>query len=123
MKKITSDRKLRRKRRVRGKIFGTGERPRISVFRSNKYIYVQAIDDERRITVASFSSLKLTKVKEVNKTSKMTKKEEAKKVGIKFAKILKEKNISKGVFDRGCYAYGGRVKALAEGLREGGIKI
>ncbi len=124
MKKITKDRKLRRKIRVRSKIFGTGEKPRISVFRSNKYIYVQAIDDEKRITLAAYSSLKLRKEKNnPEKKQPLTKTQEARLVGINFAKILKDKKITQGVFDRGIYSYGGRVKAIAEGLREGGLKI
>lgn len=124
MKVITKNQRLRRKRRISSNIFGTKERPRFSVFRSNKHIYIQAIDDERRITLASFSSLKLKKEKNIIKEKEhLTKTEEARLVGINFAKILKEKNIITGVFDRGSYSYGGRVKALAEGLREGGIKI
>lgn len=120
MSKIfTFNKKLRRKRRVSLKIKGTAQRPRISVFRSNKYIYAQAIDDEKRETVASFSSFVLRK-----KTGKKLKKsEEAKLVGLELAKILKEKKINQAVFDRGGYQYHGRVAALCEGLRQGGIKI
>ncbi len=125
MKVINKNQRLRRKKRVSSNIFGTKEKPRFSVFRSNKYIYIQAIDDEKRITLASFSSLKLRKEKNITEKEKqhLTKTEEARLVGINFAKILKEKNIITGVFDRGSYSYGGRVKALAEGLREGGVKI
>lgn len=124
MKIINKNQRLRRKRRVSNNIFGTEKKPRFSVFRSNKYIYIQAIDDEKRITLTSFSSLKLKKEKNITKEKeRLTKTEEARLVGITFAKILKEKNIITGVFDRGSYTYGGRVKALAEGLREGGIKI
>lgn len=119
MKKTLIDQKQRRKRRISSNIFGTADKPRISVFRSNKYIYAQAIDDEKRVTLASASSLSLKNKKEAKKN----KTEEAKWVGITLAKILIAKNIKKGVFDRSCYAYNGRVKALAEGLREGGLKI
>lgn len=119
IKIFTFVKKLRKKRRVSSGIKGTKERPRISVFRSNKYIYSQAIDDEQQKTIASFSSLVLRK-KTKNKKSKS---EEAKLVGFELAKILKEKGIKKAVFDRGIYRYHGRVKALAEGLREGGIEI
>jgi len=116
---FTFDRKLRRKRRVRAKIKGTATRPRISVFRSNKYIYAQAIDDEKGVTLASFSSLVWRK-----KTGKKLRKtEEARLVGLELGKILKEKGITEAVFDRGCYQYHGRVAAVCEGLREGGIKI
>lgn len=101
-------------------IFGTADKPRICVFRSNRYIYAQAIDDEKRATLASYSSLNL---KSNDGYQKVKKSQEAKAVGIGLAKILKEKDIKKGVFDRRWYAYGGRVRVLAEGLREGGIAI
>jgi len=120
MKNINFNRLLRRKRRVSANIKGTNLKPRINAFRSNYYIYVQAIDDEKKITIASYSSLDLKKEKDFQKNKKT---EEAKKVGIKLAMILKEKKITKAVFDRSIYAYQGRVKALAEGIREGGIKI
>lgn len=120
MKNITKDATLRRKRRISSKILGTSQRPRISVFRSNRYIFVQAIDDERRMTLADYSSLKLVKGKDYKKEKKTA---EAKKVGLDFAKVLIAKGKKKGVFDRGSYSYKGRVKALAEGLREGGIAI
>lgn len=114
MKKINLDKKIRKKRRISFKIKGTSTRPRISVFRSNKYIYAQAIDDEKRITVESSSSLKLKKDKKT---------QQAKKVGLDLAKKLINKNIKRAVFDRNIYVYKGRVKALAEGLREGGIEV
>lgn len=120
MKNINVDRKLRRKRRISSNIFGTKEKPRISVFRSNRYIYVQAVDDDNKSTIVSLSSLSLSKEKDYKRSKKI---EEAKQIGIGLAKELKEKKIEKGVFDRGLYAYKGRVKALAEGLREGGLKI
>jgi large subunit ribosomal protein L18 len=120
MKNINLDRKLRRKRRVSKNIFGTKEKPRISVFRSNRYIYAQAVDDVNKLTIVSLSSLNLLKDKDFKKSKKT---DEARQVGLGIAKNLKEKKIDKGVFDRGLYAYKGRVKALAEGLREGGFKI
>jgi len=120
MKKINFNRLLRRKRRVSANIKGSSVKPRINVFRSNYYIYAQAIDDEKKITVASYSSLNLRKEKDFQKNKKV---EEAKKVGLKLAAILKEKKIIKAVFDRNIYAYQGRTKALADGLREGGIRI
>lgn len=120
MKKIfTFNKKLRKKRRVSLNVKGTKEKPRISVFRSNKYIYCQVIDDIKRQTLASFSSLTLRKKQKIKKT----KSEEAKMVGIELAKIIKSKGINQAVFDRSVYKYHGRVKAVAEGLREGGIKI
>jgi large subunit ribosomal protein L18 len=115
---FTFDRKLRRKRRVSLNIRGTSERPRISVFRSNRYIYAQAIDDENGKTLASFSSLILRKG-----DKRLKKTEEAKMVGLELAKILREKKINRAIFDRGRYQYHGRVAALCAGLGEGGIEI
>lgn len=120
MKKVTVNRRLRRKRRVSHNITGSAQRPRISIFRSNRYTYAQAIDDEKRTTVAAFSSYHLTKMKDYKKGKKA---EEAKKIGTELAKMLKAKKILKGVFDRGVYTYLGRVAQVAEGLREGGIEI
>jgi large subunit ribosomal protein L18 len=120
MKQITRDRNLRRKRRIRAHIFGTAGKPRISVFRSNRYIFVQGIDDEGRKTIVEFSSLHLKKTKDYQKGKKT---DEAKKVGLELAKRLKGKKIAKAVFDRGIYSYLGRVKSLAEGVREGGIAV
>jgi len=120
MKKISFLRKLRRKKRVSANIFGTASRPRIAIFRSSRYIYAQAINDQSRQTLASFSSLALSKKKGYQKSKKT---QEAKQTGLVLAKILMEKGIKEAVFDRALYAYKGRVSALAEGLREGGIKI
>lgn len=119
MKNITFNRTERRKKRVSANIKGTGERPRICIHRSNQFIYAQAIDDVKRVTIASFSSLQLARKKE----SKGSKSDQAKAVGIALAKLLKDKKVSAGVYDRGRYAYKGRVKLLAEGLREGELKI
>lgn len=113
MKNITYNRKTRRKRRVSENMFGTNIRPRIVVFRSNRYIYAQAIDDQLRSTVAASSSMGL----------KMKKSEAAKQVGVELAKKLVEKKVTHGIFDRSVYTYLGRVKSLAEGLREGGLII
>jgi len=121
MKNINRDRKLRRKRRVSANITGTSQVPRISVFRSNRYIYAQAVDDQKRNTITSSSSLFLRKNKKIGK--KMNKKEEARLVGLDLAQKLKKIKINQAVFDRGRYHYHGRVAALADGLREGGVKI
>ncbi len=121
MKNITRDRKTRRIRRVRGGIFGTAEIPRISVYRSNKYIYVQAIDDEKRKTITTYSSFNVRAKK--GEQGKVKKSEEAGVIGKGLAQQLIKKGIKKGVFDRGRYAYLGKVKILAEGLREGGLII
>lgn len=112
--------KRRRTVRVRSTMRGTKEQPKITIFRSNRYIYAQAVDNEKKETVVSSSSFEVKKQK---KEKKITKTEEARQVGIELAKKLIKKGIKKGVYDRGSSAYLGRVKALAEGLREGGIQI
>lgn len=119
MKKQLLTRKERRKLRTRSKITGTANRPRLSVFRSNRHIFAQLIDDAQGKTLAAVSEKDITK--EENKKIKKT--EIAKLMG----KILAEKalkvKIGQALFDRGSYKYHGRVKALAEGAREGGLKI
>lgn len=117
MSTITRDRKIRRKRRVSSNMHGTADRPRIIVYRSSKYIYAQAIDDVKRVTLAAFSDQKIAKGDGLTKTVKST------EVGKKLAELLKEKKITVAIFDRSRFTYKGRVKALAEGLREGGIQI
>ena len=109
--------RLRRHRRVRGKISGTAERPRLDVFRSSKHIYAQIIDDVAGVTLVSASSLE----KDFEGTG--GNKEAARKVGQLIAKKAAEKGISDVVFDRGGYLYHGRVMELAEGAREGGLKF
>ncbi len=107
----------RRKLRVRKKISGTGEKPRISVFRTNKHIYAQLIDDIKGKTLASVST-------EIEKDLKgKTKTEVALEAGKVFAAKAVEKKVKEAVFDRNGYKYHGRVKAFAEGVREGGLKI
>jgi large subunit ribosomal protein L18 len=109
----------RRHERVRNKILGTPERPRLSVYRSLDHIYAQIIDDLSGKTLAAASTL--TKAAKGKKEKSGGNIEAAKKVGAKLAALAKEKNISKVVFDRGGYIYHGRVKALAEAAREGGL--
>lgn len=113
------DKRTRIKYRVRKKINGTVERPRLSVFRSNKQIYVQAVDDLNGVTVVAASS----KEKEVAEKTGINKVEQAKLVGQLIASKCKEKGIESVVFDRGGYMYHGRVKSLADGAREGGLKF
>ncbi len=120
MTNVNLDRKLRRKKRISSNIHGTADRPRISIFRSSRYIYAQAIDDKTKTTVSTFSNADLKKEKDFKKGKK---REDSKTIGIRLAKKLIGKKILAGVFDRGCYSYSGRVKALADGLREGGLKI
>ena len=103
--------------RVRGKLSGTPERPRLNVFRSNANIYAQVIDDVNGVTLASASTLD----KEFEGAAGNC--EAAKKVGLLVAQRAKEKGISVVVFDRGGYIYHGRVAALAEGAREGGLEF
>ena len=108
--------RARRHRRIRGKIFGTAERPRLAVFRSNKGISAQLVDDDSGKTLAGASWVGLASFKG-NKT------EQATAVGKALAAAAKEAGIETVVFDRGGYLYHGRVKALAEGAREGGLKF
>ncbi|MBC7326670.1 50S ribosomal protein L18 [bacterium] len=110
----------RRHIRVRKKVFGTAERPRLCVFRSLKHIYAQLINDEIGHTYCSASSLD-REIKEVAEGK--NKKEIAKEVGKLLAKRALELGIEKAVFDRAGYKYHGRVQALAEGAREGGLKL
>lgn len=105
-----------RKRRVRAKITGTSSRPRLSVFRSSKYIYAQLIDDATGKTFGSISEKNLSK-----EDMKAKKTERALKVGELIAQKAKENKITSIVFDRNGYLYHGRVKALAEGARKGGL--
>lgn len=106
--------KLRRQKRVRNKVKSSG-RPRVSVFRSNKYIFAQLIDDSKNVTIVGVS--------EKNLKTKGTKTEKAKDLGLLLAEKAKSKKVTKIVFDRGSYSYHGRIKSLAEGLREGGMEF
>ncbi|MFN7119975.1 MAG: 50S ribosomal protein L18 [Saprospiraceae bacterium] len=117
---MTVDKVGRRKKihyRIRKKITGTPSRPRLSVFRSNKFIYCQVIDDTTGYTLASASSREESIAKGVPKV------EQAKAVGKLLAERVQAKNISSVTFDRGGYLYHGRVKALADGAREGGLQF
>ena len=109
--------RLKRHVRVRGKISGTPERPRLNVFRSNANIYAQIIDDVNSVTLVSANTLE----KEFEGATGNC--EAAKKVGTVLAERAKAKGINEVVFDRGGYVYHGRVAALAEGAREGGLQF
>ena len=109
------ERRIRIKYRVRNKISGTAERPRLTVFRSNKQIYAQVIDDTEGKTLAAASSLKITE--------KVTKMQQAAMVGELIAKRAQEAGITAVVFDRNGYLYHGRVKELADAARNGGLKF
>ncbi len=113
--KIKSAKILRRRIRTRAKIEGTSLKPRLSVFRSLLHIYVQAIDDVKSMTIATASD------KEIKVKGK--KAEIAAQVGELMGKKLAEKNIKQAIFDKGAYKYHGRVQALADGIRKGGIKF
>lgn len=108
--------RVRKHARVRAKISGTAECPRLVVFRSNKHIEAQIIDDTKGVTLAAASSVSM-------KLENGSNIEAAKKVGAKVAEIAVSKNISAVVFDRGGYVYHGRVAALADAAREGGLKF
>ena len=105
-------RRQKRKMRVRGKVTGLSLRPRLSVFRSNQHIYAQLIDDQLGKTLAAASDLTI---------KKGSKSEKATEVGKEVAKIAKSKKLESVVFDRNGYKYHGRIKAIADGAREGGL--
>ena len=105
----------RRRRRIRGKVAGTAERPRLAVFRSNAGVSAQLIDDQASRTLAAASW------QHVKKSFKGTKSDQAREVGKLLAANAKKAGLERCVFDRGGYLYHGRVKALAEGAREGGL--
>ncbi|MBN2256430.1 MAG: 50S ribosomal protein L18 [Anaerolineaceae bacterium] len=116
--KSRNDARLHRHQRVRKNVFGTATRPRLNVFRSSAEIYAQVIDDEVGKTILAASSIDT----ELKKSIKgMNKTEQARKVGALLADRAKQKGIKEVVFDRGGFRYMGRVKALADGAREGGL--
>ena len=108
------ERRIKIKFRIRKKIVGTAERPRLCVFRSNKQIYAQVINDKAGVTLAAASSLGF---------EKMNKTEQAKKVGLLLAEKAKAAGVESVVFDRNGYLYHGRVQSLADGAREGGLNF
>ena len=112
--------RLQRHARVRKKVFGTSERPRLNVYRSPNHIYVQVIDDVKGVTLISASTMEKAvkeQIKDMNKT------DAAKVVGMTAAKKALEAGVSEVVFDRGGYIYTGRVKSVADGAREAGLKF
>ncbi len=114
---LRKNNRIQRKLRVRKKVFGTVQKPRLSVFRSNKYIYAQLIDDVKGTTLVNVSGVGEKLRKGVTKT------EAAFGVGKELAKRALEKKIKDVAFDKGPYKYHGRVKSLAEGAREGGLNF
>jgi len=135
MKNIKQIKRYRRRKRVRSRIFGTAVRPRLSVFRSAKHIYTQLIDDEKGQTLVAASDLEIKRVIKHKKTPLVKVKDDKKEkvmagksaiaheVGKLIAEKAAKKKIGKAVFDRGGNRYHGRIKALAEGAREGGLKF
>ena len=113
------ERRTRIKHRVRKRISGSKEKPRLTVFRSNKQIYVQCVDDLAGVTMACASSLE----KEIAEASKGKRMDQAKLVGKKIADVCQQNGITEVVFDRNGYLYHGRVKVLADAAREGGLKF
>jgi large subunit ribosomal protein L18 len=108
---------IQRKKRTRAKLVGSAKKPRLSVFRSNKAVSAQLIDDSSHKTILTLTQKGLKAQEKTGKT------EMSRVLGVEFAKKAKEKKITTVIFDRGPYAYHGRVKAFAEGLREGGLKF
>ncbi len=122
--KIKIEKRTRRRNKIRSKIFGTVSAPRLSVFRSNIHIYAALIDDDSGKTLVSTSSVrsKEEQSSEISKSAK-TKIVRAGEVGMEMAKKALEKKLKKVIFDRSGYVYTGRVKALAEGARKGGLNF
>ena len=112
----TKQQRNKRRTRIRSKIAGTSVRPRLSVFRSNTQIWAQIIDDEKQVTLASYSTKTI-------KDTKLTKSEKSFMVGEELAKLAQAKKIKAVVFDRGGYQYHGRVAKVAEGARKGGLEL
>ena len=117
-RKVYSDQRDRRRAKIRAKVKGTAQRPRLVVFRSNRSIYAQVIDDQKGVTLAAFSDRQLSE-----KDQELSKRERANLVGRELAKRVLKQGIKVIVFDRAGYRYHGRVKALAEGARSGGLKF
>lgn len=112
---IKTEKRARLHKKIRSRISGTAERPRLAVFRSNRYMYAQLIDDVRGVTLVSASDLSVS--------NKMTKVERAKTVGTLLAENAKKENITSVVFDRGGFSYRGRVQALADAARAAGLEF
>ncbi|HTG56829.1 50S ribosomal protein L18 [Niabella sp. 22666] len=118
MSNVKSLRRLKIRHTIRRKISGTAQKPRLAIFRSNTDIYAQLIDDSKGVTIAAASS----KDKDI-KAQSGTKSDKSKLVGAALARKAGELNVKEVVFDRGGYLYHGRVKAVAEGAREGGLQF
>lgn len=114
------EKRIIRHRKIRKKVFGTQNRPRLSIFRSNKNIYAQIIDDSQASTLVSISTFKINEAKKDE--SQVSKKiNQAEKAGEAMAQLANKKNIKKVVFDRGGFKYHGRIKAFAQAAKKGGL--
>ena len=116
MKLTKNESRQRRKVRIRKKVQGTADRPRLVVYRSNMHIYAQIVNDQEGATLVALSLAKTEAGMHCNLAG-------AEKVGMEIARLAKEKNITQVVFDRNGYLYHGRVKAVADGAREGGLEF
>ncbi len=114
--KLKHKRAKRRATRVRSRIAGTAEKPRLSVYRSSKHLYAQVINDEKGVTIIAVSTMKMPK-------GSLTKTKKAEEIGAELGKVLLKKKVTQVVFDRGRYKYTGRVRQLAEAVRSIGITI
>ncbi len=122
-KKTRADMRKIRHLRVRKKVYGTSERPRLAIFRSNRYIYAQIIDDDRGLTLVSASSLEKGFREKYSDKKSLKNKDIAAEIGKLIAERAKEKGITKVVFDRGGFKYHGKIKALADAAREAGLEF
>ena len=113
----TTDRRIRRKRHIRKKLYGSTARPRLAIFKSNRYLFAQLADDDTGTGIVGLSEKALS----LKKTEKPV--DRAARMGVEFVKLLKKKKIDTIVFDRGGYPYHGRVKAFADAVRKEGIKF
>ena len=119
MKSISTNKRIIRHKSLRGKVSGTPERPRLSIYRSNQHLYLQIIDDEKGKTLIGLGDYP----KKGEKKVVGTKTERAKALGLEIAKLAVAKKIKKVVFDRGGFTYHGNIQAAAEGAREGGLEF
>jgi len=122
-KKSKDETRKRRHRSLRKKLSGTAERPRLVVFRSARHIYAQVVDDLAGKTLAAASDVARKAEKKLEGTTDAKKRDRAKAVGTKVAQLCKDKGISKVIFDRGGFKYHGRISAVADGAREGGLEF
>lgn len=125
MKLSKLERRYRRHKRIRSRVYGTPDRPRLCVFRSNKHIYAQIIDDTKGHTLVSAKDLELDSKNKLTKDDSQLKLSRKVKMAYEVGRLIAQKALKKGIkkvcFDRGGYKYHGRVKALADGAREGGL--